>query len=68
MSNGDVCVSEASQSKVPHTAKNKMEALVFRGEDVEGWLWGMEMYFKVHSISNADQLEYIMPNLEGAAL
>lgn len=68
MPDGDVCISEASQSKVPHTTKNKMEVLVFHDEDVEGWLWGIEMYFKVHLISNADQLECITPNLEGAAL
>lgn len=45
-----------------------MEALVFHGEDVEGWIRGIEMYFKVHYISDEDWIEVIMANLEGLAL
>ena len=65
---GDEGVQNLNLQKTSQATKNQLEAPVFRGENVEGWIRGMEMYFKVHSIPQNERLEFVMPHVEGPAL
>ena len=65
---GDEGVQNLNLQNTSQETKNWLEAPVFRGEDVEVWIQGMEMYFKVHSIPQNERLEFVMPHVEGPAL
>ena len=65
---GDEGVQNINFQKTSQAIKLRFKAPVFRGEDVEGWIRGMEMYFKVHSIPQNERLEFVMPHVEGPAL
>ena len=41
---------------------------MFKGEDVEGWIRGMERYFLVHAIAEDSRIDVVMQHLEGLAL
>ncbi|XP_078442298.1 uncharacterized protein LOC144711996 [Wolffia australiana] len=49
-------------------ARSKMEAPKFRGDDVEGWVRGMERFFQVQEVLEEDRIDVAMANLEGEAL
>ncbi|XP_078447009.1 uncharacterized protein LOC144715877 [Wolffia australiana] len=48
--------------------RSKMEAPKFRGDDVEGWVRGMERFFQVQEVVSEDRIDVAMANLEGEAL
>ena len=50
------------------SVKSKMEAPMFKGEYVEGWIRGMECYFLVHAIAEDSRIVVVMPQLQGLAL
>ena len=47
---------------------SKIEAPIFKGEVVEGWLRSMDRYFRIHKVPDNERVEKVMNFLEGEAL